>query len=84
MKKPQVKIEIMIEREKNLSTLLAKLLGNVNLVVLCMCGVGESETLLDTTRLYRKEFYIITTISSALSEFRHKFWTQGCDTRRLS
>lgn len=64
MKKPQVKIEIMIEREKNFSILLA--MGNVNLVVLYMCGVGESETLLDTTRLYRKEFYIITNISSAL------------------
>lgn len=64
MKKPQVKIEIMIEREKNFSILLA--MGNVNLVVLYMCGVGESETLLDTTRLYRKEFYIITSISSAL------------------
>ena len=64
MKKPQVKIEIMIEREKNFSILLA--MGNVNLVVLYMCGVGESETLLDTTRLYRKEFYIITNISSTL------------------
>ena len=64
MKKPQVKIEIMIEREKNFSILLT--MGNVNLVVLYMCGVGESETLLDTTRLYRKEFYIITSISSAL------------------
>lgn len=59
--------------------MLAKLLCNVNLVVLCMCGVGESETLLDTTRLYRKEFDIITKISSALSEFRRMFLTQGCD-----
>ena len=54
---------MMIDREKNFSILLAKLLVNINVdrVVLHMCGMGESETLFDITRLCRKEFHMNST-----------------------
>ena len=71
----------MIDREKNFSILLAKLLVNINVdrVVLHMCGMGESETLFDITRLCRKEFHMNSTpftpkLKHVLKLFCHKYF----------